>query len=196
MNLTVGRIVFEEAAVQVDRFPAFRQLIQEKMEPLQFGFRKPTLTAEPAKLGVEQVLEGRAEQGFLKNGFETHPLVGRAVNGDLFVGRPGEQKSINNKFKIEIVLPLNKGANGKHVPGGKVFGPPAKILDNPRGAPETNRFETLHLQNPEIVTLVNAVTFLIGHHSMIGPPRGKLQSHRGSRKSEGLPEAVRQIPAI
>ena len=159
-------------------------MIQKEMEPLQLGFRKSALAAEPAKLGVEQVLEGRAKQGFLKNGFEPRLLVGRAVNGDFFVGRPGEQKGINYKFKIKIVLPLNKGANGKHVPGGKIFGPPAEILDNARGAPETNRLESLYLQHPEIVTPVNAVIFTIRHNSITGPPWGKLQSHRSSRKTE------------
>jgi hypothetical protein len=61
------------------------------------------------------------------------------------VRRTSEKKGIDNKLKIEIIFSLNKGSYGKDIFGGKRFGPPVEILDNPWRASEANRVEPLDL---------------------------------------------------
>jgi hypothetical protein len=145
---------------------------------------------------MDHISEIRTKQSFLENGFQSISLVGGAVDHDLFVGRAGKEKGINNKLEIEIVFSLNKGSYRKHIFGGKRFGPPAEILDNSRGASEANRLESLDLQNPKIIALVYTVPFRICHNLVTRTPGSKLQVHRGSRKTKRLPQAVRQISAV
>jgi hypothetical protein len=90
----------------------------------------------------------------LKNRPQAISLVGSAVDFDLFVGRPSEEKGVNNKLEIKIIFSLDKSSYRKHILGGKRFGSPAEVLDNSRRTTETNRFEPLDPQNTEIVALV------------------------------------------
>ncbi len=87
----------------------------------QFRIRKPPLLAKPVKLSMDQIPKIRTKQSFLENGFQPISLVGGAVNHDLFVGRAGEKKSIDNKFEIEIISSLDKGSNRKHIFRGERF---------------------------------------------------------------------------